>query len=96
MIDCHPAVSGMVHAHPSETHCLEFSLQFRVHTESFRMLVVHQRSSDFSAVVMFPEVLAQTFECDFDAFDSGSDRQDDNFPLTCVFINGKDDFFSIF
>ena len=65
LVDGHSDFLAVVDTYPPEPHCFQFALEFGVHANPFPVLEMDQGNSKFRAVVVFPEILAQTFECAF-------------------------------
>jgi len=58
LVDGHPVGMRVVDTDPPEPHRLQFLLKLRVNTEFLTILKVDKRTSNLSAVVMLPKVLA--------------------------------------
>ena len=86
----------MVDTDPSESNGFHSLLKFRVNTDSLPMLKVYKRTPNLSTIVVFPKILAQTFQSKLNALDSRSNRKYDNFSLTCIFVNSQYYLLAIF
>ena len=57
----HPNLITMINTDPPEANSLDSLLQCSINPKLFALLIMDQTDSNFSASIMFPQILAKSF-----------------------------------